>query len=416
MNVRFLTLFSIAMLCSLSIMKAQTLIAPNHGIAELKYLQADDGSDGSVVRKTVRQVDAEVQAGQEVYIPLGIFAGGAVHEIHISCEGYHAHSTGRLMFVPVYGAVKPTVYLEQKHTYHSRFKVLSYAHGPWVGLVLQYYNAAPAPHTNPVRVQFETAFKNKWYFNTPSTEQLNSLVEIEPQLHIASGQSYEGYSLPSGVYVDGNLVSSEASAPATVLNYMQNEAVGLSFMGGTASGNKSFAASGAGADGDYSFAFGQGSSALGDYSFALGLNADVEGDYAFAFGDGVEAEDYSVAFGQNSAAYGSFSAAFGGGVRTNSGYSTAFGRSNVAYGDLANRSVWMGDDQHSVLEVGIGADSLNRKNAVTVYQDGSVELGKATASDNAVPLHIKADGSSTFNGPVILAEPQGDISMGIYGQ
>lgn len=70
--------------------------------------------------------------------------------------------------------------------------------------------------------------------------------------------------------------------------------------------------------------------------------------------------------------------------------------------------MWQGDDQHSVFEVGIG-ESANSENALTILQDGSIELGKATATDNSIPLHVKA------NGDVIIAKAQGDISMGAFG-
>jgi hypothetical protein len=47
--------------------------------------------------------------------------------------------------------------------------------------------------------------------------------------------------------------------------------------------------------------------------------------------------------------------------------------------------------------------------SLTVEQDGSVEIGK-NASDESVSLKVET------NGNITIAKPQGDITMGVYGQ
>lgn len=130
----------------------------------------------------------------------------------------------------------------------------------------------------------------------------------------------------------------------------------------------------------------------------------------------------SIAMGDNTKASGQNSVSLGGWSQALGSNSTALGAGHAyACGSLATgyntprftssgRTAWQGDDLNSAFEVGIGANESNRKNGFTVLQDGSVEVGKATASDDSVPLHVKA------NGDVTLSKAQGDISMGVFGQ
>lgn len=198
------------------------------------------------------------------------------------------------------------------------------------------------------------------------------------------------------------------------------------------------------ATGDNSVAMGGSSIANGSHSLAAGLwshasgfnSSAFSGSYvsayqAVGFGPSMASGDYSSSFGGGSAsgmastafggtsAYGNYSATFGDwGMRATSFASLALGRYNEDFHDdtdattiEAAETSWQGDRQHSAFEVGIGQSSSARRNGLTVFQDGSVELGKSPAdvgNEDDVPLTIEADGS------VILAKPQGDISMGIY--
>ncbi len=155
-----------------------------------------------------------------------------------------------------------------------------------------------------------------------------------------------------------------------------------------------------------SAAFGLSTKASGQGSFASGYLTIASGICSTAMGNSTAAGDYSTSLG-NSWATGKFSTSMG--QTTASNYaSVTIGQNNEMRTGGTSATAWAANNQNSVLEVGIGLNATSRKNALTVLQDGSVEIGKATATDNSVPLIIKADGT------VILSKAQGDISMGIY--
>jgi len=147
------------------------------------------------------------------------------------------------------------------------------------------------------------------------------------------------------------------------------------------------------ADGAYSTAMGS-SLALGDNSIAIG-GSYTEGEYSTAMGNSSTYADYSTALGRTSAhSYGT----------------TTLGQYNLAIRDLLNpypSTEWSGDREHSVLEVGIGTSPSDTKNALTIFQDGSCDIG-CDATDGTAPLVVNSDGS------VIISKPQGDISMGDF--
>jgi hypothetical protein len=188
-------------------------------------------------------------------------------------------------------------------------------------------------------------------------------------------------------------------------------------------------------------AFSDNSSAFGYSTVAGGVNSAAFGEFTIANGNNSLASGYgSIANGNNSSAFGyanethgNNSAAFGSESYTFAENSFSFGESTImsqiagfaigrynedkgvytwGYGMI---NQWTGDNETSVFEIGIGADSANRKNAMTVMQDGTIELGK-DAVTNEIPLKVNSDSSVIFSGDVILEKAQGDISMGIFGQ
>ncbi|MFC4991095.1 hypothetical protein [Rubritalea tangerina] len=410
------------MLCSVSILKAQVLIEPDIGVAELKHLQAADGSDGDDVTQTVHQFKATIPGNTEAYIPLGLYRYGVDHDFSVSMSGANGNSSGSFCLLKHKNG--PEVNFEKKHSVQSRYKVMYF--NTWefaeveayrgIGIVLKVINTAGTD--NVIDVRYEAPMNEHWHYHTPSSEILNNLSDIQPRLHIASGNTYEGYSLPSGVYVDGEKVLTEGSATT----FFDGKYLEVPHSGASAIGVNAFAVGyQAQATASDSVAVGFSSAATGMYSIALGKQAFSPGISAVSIGYENQAlGSHSTALGMLSSsvgagatslggfseAIGSFSTATGLSTRAPSGSSFVLGQYNFGVGQ---QDVWQGDNLHSVLEVGIGADEQNRKNAMTVYQDGSVDVG-SKAADGTVPLQVKSDGS------VILAEPQGDISMGIYGQ
>ncbi len=141
------------------------------------------------------------------------------------------------------------------------------------------------------------------------------------------------------------------------------------------------------AAGDYATAFGAGTIADGLASVAMGVSTTASGGAAVAFGGATMAlgasstawgdttqaiGDYSTAFGQNSTATGTTSVSFGSGTMADSFLSVVLGRFNVGGGDANS---WIGTE--SVFEIGIGASSGARANALTVLKEGTTIFGGA---------------------------------------
>jgi len=153
---------------------------------------------------------------------------------------------------------------------------------------------------------------------------------------------------------------------------------------------------------------GAGGSAIGDYAFSVGLGNQANGDYSLALGIGSHADgEASTALGANTFAFGEASIATGSNTIISQHSAAVFGQFNQDIGTGSNNA-WIGDNSNSVFEVGVGISDSDRKNALTIMQDGTIELGKD--QNNEVPLKVNSDGS------VILNKAQGDVSMGIYGQ
>lgn len=203
-------------------------------------------------------------------------------------------------------------------------------------------------------------------------------------------------SLASGMYAFAAGVGSSATGSAST-------ALGAGYAGGeyaTALGAGFANKAGSSAMGIGTYALGSSSTAMGESCFAIG-------DYSTAMGNWSTANaDYSTAMGA-SYADGDFSTAMGFLTEIDSYAATAMGSYNVNKHTMPGQGAWVDLASNSVLEIGIGSGIGDKKNALTVMKDGSVEIGN-DAGDGSIPLHVKSDGS------VVLAKAQGDISMGIY--
>lgn len=225
--------------------------------------------------------------------------------------------------------------------------------------------------------------------------------------------------------------------------------------------------------GYHSISFGENSIAKGDSSLAGGLYSSANGDHSFAMGEmcssgptsfavGAASEangvSSSVIGGNSSKAIGNYSVAWGYGSEAHGMTSTSIGESSMAYGHASfalglmtaaysQGSITIGGynlginteadsdfgwyDLDSVFEIGNGTSSSNLSNAVTVLKNGQTTLtNKAwkTELEGTDPLGDPSDmanssegealvveGHAHLKGKVTLAEAQGDIDMGIYG-
>ena len=163
------------------------------------------------------------------------------------------------------------------------------------------------------------------------------------------------------------------------------------------------------------FTPGQGSLTGGRYSSATGYASMAMGYGAHARGNSIAMGTVAEAFGRNSTAIGVFTEAWGNSSTAMGVGTQAYGRNTTVIG-VYNESVlasssdlqYQDNADGHMFVVGNGSDDNIRSNAMVVYHDGAVDVGKNDA-DDTVPLKVTSDGS------VILAKEQGDISMGAFG-
>jgi len=128
-------------------------------------------------------------------------------------------------------------------------------------------------------------------------------------------------------------------------------------------------------------AMGRDTEAVGSYAFASGYFTNADGNYSTAMGFNTDALALgSTAIGYSTDATGNYSNAFGYTTRAQSYATTAIGRYNIGGG---NPTSWVGTDP--VFEVGIGASSASRNNAITVLKNGNIGIGTNSPSR---PLHV----------------------------
>ena len=169
------------------------------------------------------------------------------------------------------------------------------------------------------------------------------------------------------------------------------------------------------ATGRNSMAIGGSANSTGSNSVAMGLESRASGYSSFSMGGFIGASGaYSVAMGRTNNANGNSSIAIGEGLQAHGSNTTVVGRFNetnlAGFGDDPNVE---NADGH-LFVVGNGSSFNDRSNAMVVYHDGAVDVGK-NGADDTVPLQVTSDGTVTVNGAIILSEAQGDISMGAFG-
>lgn len=180
-------------------------------------------------------------------------------------------------------------------------------------------------------------------------------------------------------------------------------------------------------------AWGEGARAEGDSSLAIGFGAAALENDGIAIGAGaLSSGETGVALGKEAYSSGESGVAMGYGTKNLSYASTALGVFNL--GLLGNSMGWVDDDV--LLEVGNGTGEIDRSNALTTLKNGQTTLtnrfwnpsiptevpspgSPAEASGGealVVEGHTRLRGNTVLEGKVILAQPQGDISMGVYAQ
>ena len=206
----------------------------------------------------------------------------------------------------------------------------------------------------------------------------------------------------------------------------------------------------AGAQGYDALAVGTSAYGIGEESTSIGSYSMAVGEYATAVGGGSYAPaDYSMAIGKSAMATGEKANAFGYYALASGVESTALGANATAssYREIAlgtynkfsssyDYDSWVATDYQFVL--GNGTDDGHRSSAITTFKNGRTALtnkywsastptavpANATEASNGEALSVEGHavingnatlkGNTVLEGKVILAQPQGDISMGVY--
>jgi hypothetical protein len=238
-------------------------------------------------------------------------------------------------------------------------------------------------------------------------------------------------------FITGQTLAGALKQQANVINGPFSNATGAHSVAlgrtAVASGNFAFASGySATATGEHSFAHGYQSNALAHNAFA-GTWSTASGQGSTALSRSTASGDYSVALGRGSvaSAYNSVALARGtasgqwsiaGGFNANaSSYGAiSFGSYNATSG---NPNLWVETDPLFLIGNGTSASAVS--NAIETLKNGRTTLKNKEWSSQA-PLAepstttssggyaLIVNGHTELRGKVLIAEPQGDISMGIY--
>ena len=156
--------------------------------------------------------------------------------------------------------------------------------------------------------------------------------------------------------------------------------------------------------GNFSTAFGRGTTASGSYSTAFGESTNASGLSSTAFGRGTTASgSYSNAFGYFTTASGDYSTAFG--ITTARSYGeVALGTLNTTYTPIGTTG-FNSADRALVVGIGDGSGGPNNTNdGLIVYKDGTVELdNRATAPTTTAGRIYVVNNKLNINGETVLS-------------
>jgi hypothetical protein len=226
-------------------------------------------------------------------------------------------------------------------------------------------------------------------------------VDLSHQHYVSSTSGATGiHSNATGSTTTASGDTSHAEGYLTVASGATSHAEGRDSV---ASGDNSHAeGGGTTASGNGSHAGGSGTKSVGSFSFAHGNSSEAHGQSSVAFGaDSYTYGESSVAIGQSNHADGTCAASFGGGTIAHGNYTAAFGRGTISRGDytFSAGSYNLGSDVNTILEIGVGTSTSNRRNALEVYKNGTIlapELAISEITNNkSLVTKEYVDGSTT---------------------
>jgi hypothetical protein len=143
------------------------------------------------------------------------------------------------------------------------------------------------------------------------------------------------------------------------------------------------------ASGFRSIAMGESTTASGGTSTAMGTSTDAIGTNSIAMGAYTTASGFlTTAMGNSTSASGDYSTSIGTNTSAESYASVAIGRYNTGGGDPM---FWSSTDP--IFEIGIGFNSGNKRNAMTVLKNGNIGIN--TAAPGSHRLYVSSSGTST---------------------
>ena len=158
--------------------------------------------------------------------------------------------------------------------------------------------------------------------------------------------------------------------------------------------------SGSIARGEISTAMGRNTVASGNISTAIGNGTKASGESSTAMGDGTQATGVSsTAIGRNNIVSGDISTAIGDSLVVSSYMETAIGRYNVGGGTVGT---WVAADP--IFEIGIGASTAARANALTVLKNGQSYFSKGIHVDSS---YYDSSGDPGTSGQILSSTATG---------
>jgi len=158
-----------------------------------------------------------------------------------------------------------------------------------------------------------------------------------------------------------------------------------------------------------------GATANGNLAVALGNGSYASADGALALSGGSASGGNALAIGYNSAATATRATTLGQATSASNWGVVVVGYNNQEI--TGNATAWSPGDPAFI--VGDGAVNGPAGNALIIYNNGNLSFdGPLNLTDSSKELRINGpvilNGQATFSGNVLLSQPQGDISMGIY--
>ncbi len=199
------------------------------------------------------------------------------------------------------------------------------------------------------------------------------------KLHVQNG----------GLLLQGTIGGVDFKGDGTAMLWIPNKSA---FRAGSAN-NKSWDNDSIGL---YSFASGRGTRATGPYSTAMGAYSLALGNSSVALGASAQAlSSYTIALGNAAIASGVFSTAIGQSTSASGYYATSIGYNTISrscagialgsYNDITDNDFnpsSLFNDENRIFQVGNGTNASNRKNALTILQNGNVGIGVLEPSKN----------------------------------